>query len=416
MKDALIKPMSQHALTVMVKIDQAKAAANRLTEVLDIIGQDIRGVRQNTYIDFSKLQTVHFMRWVLIPNDVAGGWDYLLFTTNHDGPLYLHLNELIEHGGQALDLIFGSCVGYPANRSTDLPGFQRDFRAFIQANSIENETFYLGYRGETVGNVRGYIAVRRQLQALFDLEDVQRFAARHLEPLLLDLPVRPAINPILKRISDGLRFIAKVIVFVFDVLLELVYTFIIRPISRMLLRREPALGLVLVDDDIRPGVEAIEDAVTQNQMTVISRIKPGFWPLFKLKIVLLAIDLVARHFLNQGSLGGIISIHFARWTILDRGRYLFFESNYDGSWESYIGEFIDKAASGMDLIWTATPGYPEKGASDLEAFKSIIRRNQLKTQVFYSAYPDSTVRNILNDREISRDLDQAKIREWLKRF
>src|SRR5690606_17415741 len=158
------------------------------------------------------------------------------------------------------------------------------------------------------------------------------------------------------------------------------------------------LDLVLIDDQVRPGVEAIEDVVTQNQMTVISRIKPGIWPLFRLKLALLAIELVAKHFLNKGSLGGIITIHFARWAILDHGRYLLFESKYDGSWESYIGEFVDKAASGMDLIWTVTPGYPEKGAYDFEAFKSIIRRNQLKTQVFYSAYPDSTVRNILNDR------------------
>jgi hypothetical protein len=408
--------MSQHALTVIVKIDQAKAAANRLTEVLDIIGQDIRGVRQNTYIDFSKLQTVHFMRWVLIPNDVAGGWDYLLFTTNHDGPLYLHLNELIEHGGEALDLIFGSCIGYPMTRLSDLQRFRSDFKAFIQANTVENETFYLGYRGETVGRVKNYIGVRRQLQELFDLEDVQRFAAYRLESLLRDLPVGPVLDPALKWIPNALRFAGKVILIFFDAILQLIYTFLIRPIRQMLLRREPALDLVLVDDQIRAGVEAIEDAVTQNQMTVISRIKPGVWPLLRLKLVLLAIDIAGKHVFTQGSLGGITSIHFARWAILDRGRYLFFESNYDGSWESYIGEFVDKAAGGMDLVWWTTPAYPEKGASDLEAFRSIIRRNQLKTQVYYSAYPDSTVRNILNDREISRELDQVKIREWLKRF
>ncbi len=412
--------MKQHALTVIAKIDSVKAETNRLIEVLDIIGHDIRGTahgeRQNTYIDFSRLQTVHFMRWVLIPNDVAGTWDYLLFTTNHDGDPDTHLQELIAHGGLALDLIFGSCVGYPGSRTTDPAGFFRDFRRFILANSVENETFYLGYRGETVGRVHGYISIRKQLQDIFDLPDIQRFAALRLEPLLREFPVRPGLHPLLVRFGDAIGLVGKVIVFVFDVIFQLIYTFLIRPVRRLLMRREPKLDLVLIDDQVRPGVEAIEDVVTQNQMTVISRIKPGILPLVRLKLALLLIELVAKHFLNKGSLGGIITIHFARWVILDHGRYLFFESNYDGSWESYIGEFVDKAASGMDLIWTATPGYPEKGAYDFEAFKSIIRRNQLKTQVFYSAYPDTTVRNILNDREISRALDQTQIREWLKRF
>ncbi len=412
--------MNQHALTVIVKIDSARAEANRLVDVLDIIGRAIRQPHgdeyQNPYIDFSQLQTVHFMRWVLIPNDIAGTWDYLLFTSNHDGDLDSHLRELIEHGGQALDLIFGSCVGYPDSRTTDPAGFFRDFRRFVRSNSVDNETFYLGYRGETVSRVRSFISIRSQLQDIFDLPDIQRFAASKLEPLLRDFPIRRAPSPLLVWLKDAVSLVGRVIVFLFDVIFQLIYTFLIRPIRRLLLRREPRLNLVLVDDQIRPGVEAVEDVVTQNQMTVLSRIKPGVWPLFRLKLVLLLIDLVAKHFFNQGSLGGIISIHFARWAILDHGRYLFFESNYDGSWESYIGEFVDKAASGMDLIWTATPGYPEKGAYDIEAFKSIIRRNQLKTQVFYSAYPDTTVRNILNDREISGVLDQNRIREWLKRF
>jgi hypothetical protein len=356
------------------------------------------------------------MRWVLLPNEVAGVWDCLLFTSNYDGELYAHLNELIEHGGRALDLIFGSCIGYPPNRTTDLIQFRRDFKTFIQANKVENEAVYVGYPDETVGHVRRYIAVRKQLQSFFDLDDVQRFAANRLEPLLQTLPVRPSVDPAIQRFKDGVRFAGKVIVIILNFFVQLIYTVLLRPIRRLLLRREPALDLVLIPDQIRPGVEAIEDAVTQNQITVISRIKPGLGPQLRIKFVLLLIKLAAKHYFRLGSLGGITSIHFARWAILDRGRYLFFESNYDGSWESYIGEFVDKAASGMDLIWWTTPDYPEKGAYDLDAFKSIIRRNQLKTQVFYSAYPDSTVRNILNDREISRDLDQTQVRDWLKRF
>jgi hypothetical protein len=203
--------------------------------------------------------------------------------------------------------------------------------------------------------------------------------------------------------------------FVFDFVWMTAWMLVIRPLRNRITGREPALNLNLDDLSVQEGVTEIEDVVTQNQITVISRIKPGLWVWLKLNIVLIAIHLVGRYFNNQGALGGIATIHFARWAIIDNGRWLLFTSNYDGSWDSYIGDFVDKAASGMDLIWTSAPRYPKKGSRDIEAFKAIIRVNQVKTQVFYSAFPDRTIVNLINDGQMANGIHRDRAAEWLRR-
>jgi len=69
-------------------------------------------------------------------------------------------------------------------------------------------------------------------------------------------------------------------------------------------------------------------------------------------------------------------------------------SDYDGSWESYIDEFAEMILSGLDAIWETAYGYPPDGARDVPAFKRFLRRHQVPSEVFFSAYPDETVLNV----------------------
>jgi hypothetical protein len=144
----------------------------------------------------------------------------------------------------------------------------------------------------------------------------------------------------------------------------------------------------------------MEDRVVQNQMTLISPTNPGFTRVLR-RAVLLAAQLRS---LCLGSLGGLPMVHFANWSIIDDGDHLLFESNYDGTWEKYIDDFIDNAYPGLDLIWGHSPGYPSGGARNIEEFKTQIRKHQYPAQVFYSAYPDCTVQNILDDLSLRRAL------------
>src|SRR5262249_30863844 len=112
---------------------------------------------------------------------------------------------------------------------------------------------------------------------------------------------------------------------------------------------------------------------------------------------------------DRGDLGGITSIHYARWMILDDRRLLFF-SNFDGSWESYLGEFVDQASSGLTSVWSNTVGFPPArwllgaGARDEERFKNWTRTHQIETQVWYSAYPKLSVQNINDNTKLRRGL------------
>lgn len=409
-------------LTVIARINPD--LADGLIELLDRIGQDVRGVRDNDIIRLSDIKTLHFGRWVVIPNASTGEPDYLLFTTNYDGPLRSHLDEFIDKAPEAMDRIWGVCDGYPQNRLTNPDKYRRDFYRFIDENALDSHAFYVGVHNDRVSDVHKYRAAREALQEFVDDPQVEGIIITRLKTLLDKLP-GPEIdipNPlasVLKLFTD----IGRVIYFLLDVIFGSVNYAIFAPLRRMAgnpsekdSREDRVFNLDLTNKFIEPGVDALEDQVTQNQITVISSIKPGYFNVLRLKIVLHLIHCVAKHFENQGSLGGIATIHFARWVIIDNGRYLLFESNYDGSWDSYIGDFSDKAAWGLDLIWTSHPDYPKGGAADIQPFKDIIRRNQVRTQVFYSAYPDLTIQNRLNDREIARTLRRDRVQRFLRRL
>ena len=46
--------------------------------------------------------------------------------------------------------------------------------------------------------------------------------------------------------------------------------------------------------------------------------------------------------------------------LLDDKRRLFFASNYDGSLDSYMDDFINKVALGMNLVFSNGIGFPRR--------------------------------------------------------
>ena len=107
------------------------------------------------------------------------------------------------------------------------------------------------------------------------------------------------------------------------------------------------------------------------------------------------LDYTARHVYRRGYLTRVQTIHFARWVLLDEGKRLFFASNYDGSVESYMDDFINKVAWGINLVFSNGVGFPRttwllKGGARFEQkYKRFLRRHQLPTAVWYNAYPGS---------------------------
>jgi hypothetical protein len=133
-----------------------------------------------------------------------------------------------------------------------------------------------------------------------------------------------------------------------------------------------------------------------------------------------------RQFFSDGSLTGIKTIHFARWVFLNDKRRLTFASNYDGTLESYMDDFVDKVSWGLNAVFSNGDGYPRTrwlvfgGAQNEEAFKQFLRAHQIPTQVWYSGYDRLTAINIQNNAQIRaglfRPMGATEAQEWLRRL
>ena len=100
-----------------------------------------------------------------------------------------------------------------------------------------------------------------------------------------------------------------------------------------------------------------------NQYTAIGSVKPGLFRRWLLTVLLVLIDYACRHIFTRGFLARVQTIHFARWVFLDDKRRLVFVSNYDGSHEAYMDDFINKVGVGPepDVSATASAGRARAG-------------------------------------------------------
>src|SRR5690606_30508896 len=138
--------------------------------------------------------------------------------------------------------------------------------------------------------------------------------------------------------------------------------------------------------------------------------KPGFIRKLTIRIAFFAIARLTALNPRVGHLGDIGTIHFARWVTLPGTRDLLFFSNFGGSWESYLEDFITKAHEGLTAVWSNTVGFPRTrnlfldGATDGERFKRYARASMVYTPFWYSAYPELTTANIRDNQVIRRGI------------
>jgi hypothetical protein len=171
---------------------------------------------------------------------------------------------------------------------------------------------------------------------------------------------------------------------------------------------------------------AAEDVTPQNQFSAVGLFKPGRLRGLTARAVLLLVNYGIRHFFDRGNLAGVKTIHFARWVPLNGRRRMIFASNYDGSLESYMDDFIDKLAWGLNAVFSNGIGYPKTrwllfgGAKDEQAFKDYLRVHQIRTDVWYAAYAGLTAVNIDNNAQIraglSGEMSPAEAETWLSRL
>lgn len=411
--------------------------------LLEQVGDDVRGRRlaenpDGFHIHFTRSHRIHFARLAPMEDHEAGeGRTRLLYASVFDGRLQDHLEELTELVTDP-DRLWGHCMGY-----TGVAGFAD----FVRAHSHEPDAFYIAFRDGSVRRVHGELALRRRIEQMVDADPVRGVA--RVERLLnrerrrRRRPLRLLLS-LLQRGAGGVKRVVRAVPLAWDVSravtrygfktvwgasLTTVATLDRYPAVRLLNRltgnRLPPMtsahtslspdrcGAVREAGSGRPAERGPgetgelppsyrEDAVAQNQLTLITGVEPELLP--RLGAVLAAVEAQAKRLSPPGSLTGISTIHFVRWVILDEGRNLLMVSDYDGAWENYIDEFAEMILSGLDAIWGGAVDAPPDGARDLPAFKDFLRTHQVPARVFYSAYPGTTTLNIPANRELARAL------------
>jgi hypothetical protein len=430
--------MRQHGLTILSAVD--KAHIQDLDVVLRGIGDDIA---HQTDIPFDDLTLLHYASWVVFPDGRPG--PQLIFESNFDGDPEAFLRQLAGRARSGLDKIYQFCPDYPRGGDTDA------VCRYFEARTVNTDTFYVSNGGFTREQILQEERLREKIETFLGAQNGKADAAalrRSIQDFVTGDPelqwARDPAPPY--TFGERLRFRDIVILVVLLggllgggmllgwatwIALLVILGIILYAILRQKEKTDPSISDQPVEDALPDPADVQElakreDRRPQNHLASVTMVKPGVFRFALLKTVLGAIELLGRHVYYKGSLGGIPSIHFARWAMINDGKQLLFLSNFDGSWEHYLGEFIDQAADGLTAVWSNSVNFPrtknliQGGAADEQRFKAYARKSQTYTQVWFSAYPFLSVANVRNNAAIRQQLwgamSDSVVDAWLRRF
>ncbi len=398
----------------------------------------------NSLIPFAHFSRLHVARFVIIRantnNDIIShgiapdNWPpTLAFLGDIDGDLNTFLGELVVRAGAGLDQIFKHCVEYDAEPATLL--------AWLQAHNKSSSANYQNWRGRTVRQVQQEQALVTALQKkLANLEMIestsllanaqQRMLFQQLRDYVKDTSNNlqlnldpPAATPARWWLVNLCHLIALPLILVMLSPFILVATPFYLWYLRKLETSDP-------ENTLRPSKDHLleltnqEDIDVSNHFNVFGQVKPGLFRRLTIRFLLWVLDYASRHVYYRGFLARIQTIHFARWVLLDDNKRVYFASNYDGSADSYMDDFINKVAWGLNLVFSNGVGYPKtrfliKGGAENEGkYKKTLRRNQLPSESWYKAYPGLTAVDLARNSRIRQGLEKSKpsgreIRQWL---
>ena len=408
---------------------QVLASMNRLPGTAD---------PNNVLIPFARFKTLHFARLLVLEDKTLDDITkyglprvdypaYLAFLADFDGDQSTFVSELVRNAGQGLKTLFSYCERFDANS---------DLRRWMEAHSVSSATAYVNWIGRTARQVSEEEALHQSLvsylaQNSASLTSMRPFEAQKAfsayvrsEQQAGRLTLTPtAATPIGWKIRNIINLIVVPIV----LLLLAPFLLIYLPFFLIQLRWHEQH-----DPDIAPRIDPahahelaiLEDHDVTNQFSAMGGLKPGLFRRWTLVFILWVIDYTAKHIYGRGRLARVSTIHFARWVFLDNKRRLLFASNYDGSLESYMDDFINKVGFGLNVVFGNGIGYPRTrfllldGAKNEQKFKYVLRRHELATEVWYNAHPGLTAFDKHRNSLIREGLEKSSMtdveaREWL---
>ena len=429
-------PQSTFMIVAAIREGQMESLSSLLASMNKTVGHADPG---NGLVPFGRFDRLHVARFVILELKTANEireygltpheWrPSLAFLGDCDADRDSFLRELAALAGPGLGKIFSFCEGF-SGESTPLLQWMKE-------HSINPSANYINWIGRTVKQVREERALHQSLSTCLQeiLETIGRENTRAIRQKLLSHVEKekqagrltltpPEPTPLGWKIRNTLHKIGipLALLLLLPVILVAAPFFAWR--LRLLERSDPEI--VIRPDRRHVGELSVrEDHDVTNQFNVLGDVKPGLLRRATLKVFLVLLDYSARHVYNHGYLTRVRSIHFARWVLMDNDRRLFFGSNYDGSLESYMDDFINKVAWGLNLVFSNGVGYPatrwliKDGAEREQKFKYSLRRHQLPSEVWYKAYPGITAFELSRNSRIRQGVEirqssDAEIREWL---
>lgn len=392
----------------------------------------------NPLVPFGRFDRLHFARFVLLEAHTADDlavygrtprpWPpSLVFLGDCDGPADCFLRELVDVAGPGLRQIFAHCRDFTPDQ---------ELLTWMNRHATPPSATYVNWIGRTVTQIHEEAALHAALslhiramgpeaqttepgqlrERLHEFVGAERRAGRlKLTP--------PAPAPLAWSLGNAAHLIGVPLALLVLAPFLLILSPLLLARLRWLERTDPEI----VPRPDRTSVEALaalEDHDVTNQFSAFGDAKPGLFRRWLVLALLALLDYSTRHIYNQGYLTRVQTIHFARWVLLDDGHRMFFASNYDGSLESYMDDFINKVAWGINAVFGNGLGFPRtswllKGGAEYEQkYKCFLRRHQVPTAVWYKAYPGLTAFDLNRNTRVRQGLEQRRpsdreIRAWL---
>jgi hypothetical protein len=393
---------------------------------------------ENALFPFAKFDTVHVARFLVVDDKTTedvrvygqtpGTYPlYLAFLGDVDGDGDDFLMAASRLASSGLRAIFSCCQGF---------GAETDLLEWMRSHSVAPAANYVNWRGRTVRRAREEAALHDAVVRYLDDNAatvaaltprqahaaVRQYVQSETHAGRLTLSPDPA-TPFGWQVRNALHLVGVP-------LAALILSPVIIPIALITLLRLRSLEKTdqelcsRVDPAHSDALALLEDHDVTNQFTAMGSLKPGIARRWMAMSAFFIIDYGARHLFTHGNLGRVRTIHFARWVFLDGRKRAVFMSNYDGSLESYMDDFINKVGYGLNLAFSGGVGYPSTrwllldGCHDERKFKEYLRRHQLPTQVWYKAYPGLTAVDLERNGRIRKGLESSALsdretREWV---
>jgi hypothetical protein len=415
--------VAQSTFTIVTRINPNDLDA--LDRLLSGIGRD---VEKNEYVRFVEIASLHMAGIVIAAEDPRFP-PILIFESNFDGTADEYLHALVGHGRAGIDAIYAKCEGYPAESArTDAT-----IMAYLREHSLPAAAFFVGLPGQTVASIRNAIAVREEINRFLDAESAKNsirglsaFAIRdrivaHLER---DSPVKPEIPQTTfssyRRVAQRNTILAWLVGLPIGVILSPLLVIWILAVRYLEVHEQKMAPPP--DPPVDERTFAMEDLFIQNHLATIGIVRDNPIRRFTIRTAVAMVGILFQRILLRGGFGGVFTLHFAHVVWLDEGRRILLLTGYDGSALEYLGNFTDTAGYYLNGAYGNVRNYPPckwligRGAASANGFSNWARQHMQYTPVFYSAYPQETVLNLMNDLDIRDHLAAAKSEPEVERL